>query len=667
MSSHANHGFVAPNADLSRRPCDHCRRGKQRCDGFPNRDCSRCSKTSKVCSYDNAPLERYITELESRLRAVEALLQKHVPQALLMQELATLTMNTAFNSSPTRYRTDGISDFPKVATSLPALERWDGLMALTHQQHALDSPDGTAPSQAAETLIRRPEFWCIPECEFRKERPEKRALDLVLPPPDQLASCVQVYFETWNPIVPMLHRPLFEHQLLNNKPNRDKRFGVVLMLMCALAENRFAGRAPQDPHPPGWKYFNQAEPYLRMPTPAEPQLYDVQAFFLASLYAGFFIGNCISWSLLGTAIRLAYLANAHRRARYNSQQPNLLDELWKRTFWTLVVIDRIMACRHGRPLLIRDETFDLELPLEVDDESWDLAAVGYPLRDNLSTNPTQCLYGFFIATIRLTLILGVCIQTIYPNNRSRLLMGFVGSDWERQITSKIDHMLDEWATALPIHLRWDPNAADLNRFAQSAFLNVRYHTLTVNAHNPFMRTTARDLTRAAPSSKTVNDVSSSLAICTAAAVQCSEVLMAVLERHPRCLGQPCWVDPPFVCGLVLLVNLFGFGSDLSKLDTERLITCVQTCLEALTIISADDSDAVPRRETLRQLFEELKQELTPRLSVESVVLHWPENRAIPIFPLGAASDEVHRPFCLDAIPPDLRHHISTNLWHQIQF
>ncbi|KAH7104291.1 hypothetical protein BKA62DRAFT_501894 [Auriculariales sp. MPI-PUGE-AT-0066] len=400
---------------------------------------------------------------------------------------------------------------------------------------------------------------------------------------------------------------------------------------------------------------------------------------------------------------LAYLANAHRRARYNSQQPNLLDELWKRTFWALVVIDRIAVCRHGRPLLIRDETFDIELPLEVDDEFWDLSAAGYPLRNNISTNPTQSLYSFFTAIIRQTLILGVCIRTIYSINRSRLLMGFVGSDWERQITSKIDHMLAEWVATVPNHLRWHPDTADLNRFVQSAFLSIRYHALRVNTHNPFMRTTVRDFTRAAPSSKAAADVSKSLAICTAAAVECSEVLMAVVERHPLCLEQPCWVDPPFVCGLVLLVNLFGFGSNLSNVDTRRLITCVQTCLQALTIISAADFDAVQRRETLKQLYDELQQESTPRLSVEPVartvqsgdpsMSHWPENRAIPVSPdsplpslstgqsasvfgsdptglhhapfFAQASDEAHHPFRLDAIPPGLRHQMSTDPWLQM--
>ncbi|KAH7108542.1 hypothetical protein BKA62DRAFT_25404 [Auriculariales sp. MPI-PUGE-AT-0066] len=103
MSSHANHGFAAPNKndDLSRRPCDHCRRGKQRCDGFPNRDCSRCKKTSKVCSYTDyvgcgpSSPKAYITALESRLAVVERLLQQHVPNALLMQEIGARAMNMA--------------------------------------------------------------------------------------------------------------------------------------------------------------------------------------------------------------------------------------------------------------------------------------------------------------------------------------------------------------------------------------------------------------------------------------------------------------------------------------------------------------------------------------------------------------------------------------------
>jgi len=38
------------------------------------------------------------------------------------------------------------------------------------------------------------------------------------------------------------------------------------------------------------------------------------------------------WVLLGMAARVIYQVGAHRLAAYRDT-PNLLDQLWKRTFW----------------------------------------------------------------------------------------------------------------------------------------------------------------------------------------------------------------------------------------------------------------------------------------------------------------------------------------------
>lgn len=40
----------------------------------------------------------------------------------------------------------------------------------------------------------------------------------------------------------------------------------------------------------------------------------------------------VQWVLLGMAARVIYQVGAHRLAAYRDT-PNLLDQLWKRTFW----------------------------------------------------------------------------------------------------------------------------------------------------------------------------------------------------------------------------------------------------------------------------------------------------------------------------------------------
>ncbi|KAH7099900.1 fungal-specific transcription factor domain-containing protein [Auriculariales sp. MPI-PUGE-AT-0066] len=417
--------------EIPRRPCDQCRRGKRGCDGPEQADgvCSRCKRLSRACSYVDAVKDprsarmAYIASLESRLQSVEALLHKHVPEALLMQELSTIAMYLR----PLSAHRQGVEDAPGVITP-PALDPWDELIAHSLTNNGLNNHQ--VPSHSARIFPRRPEFWCTPDHEFRMERPEKRYLDPILPPPERLALLVQAYFDDYNANLPIFHRQLFEQQLLDTGPARDQSFTVAVLLVCALGESRLSvgtGSTQQDQYSPGWNFFLQAEPFLRVPTPTEPRLLDIQSFFLATLYAAIVRGNPAAWTLFGAGIRLAYLANAHRRARYVGRQPTLLDELWKRTFWAMVVVDRLSASFIGRPLIMKDESFDLDLPLEVDDASWDIDAPGRPLRDAPSVEPSSL--SFFVCHIRMVLILGVSIRTIYSINRSQLLMGFVGSDW----------------------------------------------------------------------------------------------------------------------------------------------------------------------------------------------------------------------------------------------
>ncbi|KAH7087233.1 fungal-specific transcription factor domain-containing protein [Auriculariales sp. MPI-PUGE-AT-0066] len=653
------------------RPCDSCRRGKRRCDGPEQSDrvCSRCKQLHKACSYFD-PSERprsvresYIDAVEARLRTVEDLLQQRVPEVLLMQELGSLAMSIT-PASTLRPRPEG----DEVLAELPTSETWE-LVAMTYQQHRPNSPDHRGMSHASQTTIRRPAFWRTPDHEFQGERPEERNVDPTLPPPDQLASLVHAYFANWSANFPIFHRPLFEQQLLRAEFAQNQRFRVAVLLVCALGESRLAedtGGTQHSQHRPGWKFFHQAEPFLRAPTPAEPQLLDLQIFFLASLYASIILGNSSAWTVFGMGIRLAHLANAHRREKYKNPKPNLLDELWKRTFWSYVAADRMTAASYGRPLIIKDESFDLDLPLEADDACWDIEDDEYPFLGTIRAEQSSC--SFFVAHIKQMLILGFSIQTIYSLNRSRLLMGFVGHDWEQKITTETDQLLDEWAATLPNHLQWNPDEADLTRFVHSAFLSARHHTLRISAHNPFVRATAQKFAQAPRSSRSANDLTASLANCTAAAVAGT-------------LRQVGWADPSFSCGLVLLINLFGFRSSLNEQEILRYMSLVHICLQALEVVSVNHPMAKQRRPPTHS------------------TLHWPENQTVPISPNSdlpflptekpafahtndpALSQQAQpaeqqqtdnpflrtpSPFCLEAIPIELQNQMTSGLRHPIR-
>ncbi|KAH7108539.1 hypothetical protein BKA62DRAFT_782412 [Auriculariales sp. MPI-PUGE-AT-0066] len=603
--------------------------------------------------------------LESRLNIVERLLQQHAPDALLMQELGARAMNMAPSADIPVGRGD--NDVPEISV-LATVEQWEDVIALSHQPHgvgARDPQEATDPD-AAPTVRKRPEFWAIPACEFRGERLEDRHFEPVLPPPEQMAPLVRAYFETWNTVLPVFHRPLFEQEILTVHETRNKHFMAALLLVCALGEGRLAleKQGPTSEEPAGWKYYMQAEPFLRIPTPAEPQLLDVQIYYLAAGFMSFHRGTCPPAKPVSSA----------------SAKPS--GRALEEDFWSLVVGDRIAAYLYGRPTLIKDESFDLDLPLEVDDSRWDITTPGYPLREGQVSEHGSC--SFFVWHIRLALILGISIQTLYSNNRSRLLMGFVGSDWEQRITKRLDELLDEWVTNVPNYLKWDPDVTDLGRFVESSLLNAKYYSLKIMAHNPFMRTTARDFS--SPSRSTGPDPQSSLEICTLAALECSDLMMVVLERFPRCLGLPGWIDPPFVCGLVLLVNLFGFKTYLPDIEVTRYTTYVRVCLDALQIVASGHKTAIQRLDTLRQLASDLEHELPPSMHMPSHPPifrprsqqsdRWPENPAVPWSPrlsteatahfsLSSQTGTLPNHFKISKLPQSLTDQMSTGLKNPI--
>jgi len=150
---------------------------------------------------------------------------------------------------------------------------------------------------------------------------------------------------------------------------------AIVLLVCSCAA-RFLDDdrvllEPGETHSAGWKFFEQVEPFRRLKTSA-PRLFDLQiqvvstfakryqrahAYTRAQLSIIFLSGTSsphAAWTIVGIGIRMAQDVGAHRNKVYK-EKPNLVDELWKRAFWTLVSLDRLTSSSFGRPCAIQDE------------------------------------------------------------------------------------------------------------------------------------------------------------------------------------------------------------------------------------------------------------------------------------------------------------------------
>ncbi|KAL0564764.1 Gypsy retrotransposon integrase-like protein 1 [Marasmius crinis-equi] len=601
------------------RACDVCRRKKIRCDGvqMPGNKCSSCLAYDLECTYMEAakkrgPPKAYVEGLENRLEKMEKLLRQLMPDDDYNREIGPLS-----NASTPR------EIIPQSPSSLPAVQ----LTSATMMDSAIDAirrRDQTPPetkenleAQQAETeelllsdnmkkmsissksLFRfygksssamfiqraidlkeeftgsstnllpllqgrkRPEFWHSTTWELdfvQKAQPPS----YVFPEQDLLDELVQLYFKHINLFIPLLHKPTFCRQLEEKLHLREEGFAAVVLLVCANAS-----RYSNDPRvrldgvdswlSSGWKWFDQVQ-LVRKSLLSPPSLYDLQ------FYCGSSVPHAC-WTMVGMGIRLAQDIGAHRRKV--SGHMTVEDELMKRAFWTMVLTDYSISAAYGRPCGIQEEDFDLDLPIECDDEYWE-----HPDPEQAWRQPAgkPSTISYFVSLLKLTKLLALALRTIYSINKSKILLGFVGPQWEQRIVTELDSALNQWVDSVPEHLRWDPNRDDEVFFKQSAGLYTEYYLLQILIHRPFI-----------PSPKKPSPLSfPSLAICTNAARSCSHI--ADIQRKRTGTLLPFSMGAVFSCGIILLLNIWGGKRSGLSADPAKEMADVHKCMEALRAI-----------------------------------------------------------------------------------
>ncbi|KIY44291.1 hypothetical protein FISHEDRAFT_29475, partial [Fistulina hepatica ATCC 64428] len=329
-----------------------------------------------------------------------------------------------------------------------------------------------------------------------------------------LNTLADVYFTHVNVIYPLLHRPTFANRIKQGHHRTDEGFGAIVLAVCAIGA-RYHTLEPDsciDFEEPtlmaGWKYFKQVQarclPLVHTASLTDLQFYVLAILFLSGTWA---ITNC--WTLAGTALRLAQDIGAHRNIK---RGPGIADELRKRAFWCLVLLDRSLAAALGRPCGIQEEDFDLEYPLEIDDEYLGMEGEDEGLWQQPADEPS--LITSFVWYIKLSGIMGACLRTIYATSINKAVAGLFGENWEQQVVMRLDSKLNNWINSMPEHLRWDPDHQDPRFLTQSAFLYANYYDLQILVHRTFIRGAGQPSPTPFPS----------LTICTKAARSTIHVL-----------------------------------------------------------------------------------------------------------------------------------------------
>ncbi|KAI0081043.1 hypothetical protein K474DRAFT_57243 [Panus rudis PR-1116 ss-1] len=617
-SEEDNHDTAAQSISLKKRrvqrACDICRRKKVRCDGgsMPGNRCSNCITYNYECTYVEAAKKRgppkgYVESLETRLQKMEALLHKLCPDADFSHELGQFDKEKWYSERNDKTPSsssaaaavpppapdpdadslapsdDEISAQRTLANSLkqmklnPAHLRFFGksssvmfIQTAIEAKHEYTGVPKDSPTKFSSNKMlhhKRPQFWTVHPWiapALHDASPHKD-----FPPPDLLQSLIDLYFHNFNDYYPLLHRQTFEAQIAEGLHLRDEGFGSTVLLVCAVG-SRFSDdprvflEGSESTHSCGWKYFRQVQ-LVRKSLLAPPRLYDLQICALTSLFLQSTSAPQACWTVIGVGIRLAQDVGAHRRKVYGNVS-TVEDELWKRAFWVLVSLDRVISIALGRPCAIQDEDFDLELPVECDDEYW--VVTDHELKFQQPPGKPSKI-TFFNCLMRLNQILAFALRTIYSINKSKILLGFVGQQWEQHIVAELDSALNKWIDSVPDHLRWDPNRENPLFLNQSAFLYAHYYQLQISVHRPFI-----------PSPRKPSPLSfPSLAICTNAARSCTHVLDVPFRRFGTVLFHN--QIALFTSGIVLLLNIWGGKRSGLTIDPAKEMTEVHKCMKML--------------------------------------------------------------------------------------
>ncbi|KAJ7105824.1 fungal-specific transcription factor domain-containing protein [Mycena epipterygia] len=452
-------------------------------------------------------------------------------------------------------------------------------LSLAQHHQAFHGKSSDAMLVKAAVLLRegyeeKETMWTSRRMHYWTFNPAKNPVGVrqyVFPDADLLSTLVDLYFANTSIYYPLLHRPTFERAIADGLHMQDSSFGAVVLVVCAIG-SRFSDDERvcppgEEPLRCGWQYFDQL-PHVIDHMFARPTLYQMQYYCLATLFLEFSTPSAC-WTLIGIGIRIAQDVGAHRM-KNPGKLPTIESELWKRAFWVLVCMDRQISATNGRPCTTQYEDFDVELPIEVDDQFWESEDPACAFKQPAG-QPSRIT--FFNCFIRLNNILAFSLKMLYSLNKAKDLLAVRDAAWEEHIVAELDSALNGWVDSIPAHLRWDPNRHDDLFFDQSAMLYGAYYQLQMTIHRPFIPTIRQGAATALPS----------LAICTNAARSCSHVVD--ISKH-RNNGKPVpvLVSPAFTSAMVLLLNVWsgkhtGLAAHMNTAITEvhKTMASIKVC------------------------------------------------------------------------------------------
>ncbi|KAG9233542.1 fungal-specific transcription factor domain-containing protein [Amylocarpus encephaloides] len=289
-----------------------------------------------------------------------------------------------------------------------------------------------------------------------------RQVKAALPPQDEALRHAHVYFRLINPYIPLLHKPTFMKLLTRSYD--DPGFTpttaetVLVHMVFAVMYFQTAARNWNDPVEQDRNHALSNEHYhyslsLFFSLVSSRTVQDVQALTMICSHLRNFPKPGPSWILTQMTLSLSLELGLHRSTKRWSPKSatNPLDiEMRKRIFWTLLTINVTLSGKLGRPMTLNAEDFDVEIPMEVDDDL--LSDQGID-----ESRPGRCQHKIGLWAFRLVPLFMEMFNTIYAVRRQP-------DNYIATVTS-LESKVQAWSESLPKVLSEEPEDLEGRIFA----------------------------------------------------------------------------------------------------------------------------------------------------------------------------------------------------------
>ncbi|KAH7011809.1 fungal-specific transcription factor domain-containing protein [Ilyonectria destructans] len=620
--------------------CDRCRSKKIRCDGI-RPTCSQCSNVGFECRTSDKLSRRafprgYTESLEERVRQLEAetrelkdLLDEKDEKIDMLSKMHGNRRRPSITSSPAPVSPEARAEAHaakedtfrvQAAPLLLGVENSDSyFMGASSGRTFIETFKRKIQEAGKPTTDFNPEaFLHIQGCESLG--PKSSDHSMRIPPRLFSDRCVNVYFQEWAPLFPILHKPTFLHIYEEFVADPEKVKSNHKLAQLYLVFN-IAGLSSDNPDLPQLAICEQEWRKALDAVLMENTMNTLQCLTLALLYCTMRSDYKRLQHYKGIAIGLSHRLGLHQSQKRFSFGA-LTIETRKKVFWTLYTLDCFSAAILGLPKLLREEDIQAEYPADTDDEY--VTEKGFqPTLPGEYTRLSSAL-----ALFRGTRILAKVLEKNYPASSSH--------DLSLQQMSSLDAELDAWYDNLPTHLRLtfaqDKPSTDVTG-SRSPLLALAYYYIRTLIYRPAVGSSlgqkaAHALISIGTSSKHI--------------VQIVQLLEERGMTFSFCLNK---TDLLVVCGMTLLYQSIDLKHDSKlMLDDERLVNSVIKILGKSKASSALDFKRVAG--TLVAVEEPIGSPIMASSREASMPV--PSNRGSP--PAGVAPKKKTAPYPFGQLP-----------------